>query len=123
MGSGTTQAVAMKTGAAFSRRRHQPGGDPDDDQASDPGREETSLRARAPSTSTARTDQPETLYTGFEVYNVNHYDVFRNPAQAKDLLLEALEVQPMEASALYDGEKDGRMVKIMPVNRMATSRT
>ena len=65
-------------------------------------------------------DQPGTLYTGFEVYNVNHYDVFRNPTQAKDLLLEALEVQPLEASALYDGEKDGRMVKVMPVNRLAT---
>src|SRR5690606_8505067 len=65
-------------------------------------------------------DQPKTLYTGFEVYNVNHYDVFRNPAQARDLLLEALEVQPIESSARYDGEKDGRMVKVMPVNRIAT---
>lgn len=61
-------------------------------------------------------------YTGFEFYNVNHYDVFRNPAQAKELLIEALEIQPlMSASAgVYDGEKGGRMVKIMPVNRIAT---
>ena len=59
-------------------------------------------------------------YTGFEVHNVNHYDMFRNPLQAKDLLLEALEVNPLEKGNLFDGEKDGRMVKIMPINRIAT---
>ncbi|HUW25793.1 MAG TPA: site-specific DNA-methyltransferase [Gallionella sp.] len=57
---------------------------------------------------------------GFEVYNVNHYDIFRNPVQAKELLIEALEVQKLEFSTVFDGEKDGRMVKIMPVNRIAT---
>lgn len=61
-----------------------------------------------------------TYYTGFEVWNVNNYDVFRNPIQAKDLLVEALELQPLPDNALYDGEKDGRMVKIMPINRIAT---
>jgi adenine-specific DNA-methyltransferase len=64
--------------------------------------------------------KPLTYYTGFEVYNVNHYDVFRNPLEAKDLLLEALEVNRLEQGKLFDGEKDGRMVKIMPVNRIAT---
>lgn len=59
-------------------------------------------------------------YSGFELYNVNHYDVFRNPAQARDLLIEALEVQKLEFSTVFEGEKDGRMVKIMPVNRIAT---
>jgi site-specific DNA-methyltransferase (adenine-specific)/adenine-specific DNA-methyltransferase len=62
-------------------------------------------------------DQPK---AGFEVYNVNNYDFFRNPTQARDILLEALEVQPFEHSSIFDGEKDGRMVKIMPVNRIAT---
>ncbi len=61
-----------------------------------------------------------THYTGFEVYNVNHYDLFRNPLEAKDILLEALEVQPLEQTHLFDGIKDDRMVKIMPVNRIAT---
>ncbi|WP_295123506.1 site-specific DNA-methyltransferase [uncultured Chitinophaga sp.] len=60
------------------------------------------------------------FYTGFQVYNVNHYDVFRNPLQAKELLIKALEIQPLPNNALYDGEKDGRMVKIMPINRIAT---
>ena len=59
-------------------------------------------------------------FTGFELYNVNHYDIFRNPVQAKELLIEALEVQKLEFSSVFDGEKDRRMVKIMPVNRIAT---
>ena len=60
------------------------------------------------------------VYIGFEVYNVNHYDVFRNPIEAKKLLIEALEIQEFPAGGIYDGEKDGRMVKIMPINRIAT---
>ncbi len=65
-------------------------------------------------------DPENRKFTGFEVYNVNQYDIFRNPVQAKDLLIDALEVQPLEMSTIFDGEKDGRMVKIMPVNRIAT---
>ncbi|WDJ42677.1 DNA methyltransferase [Xanthomonas campestris] len=64
--------------------------------------------------------QEDRTYAGFEVYNVNHYDIFRNPVQAKELLIEALEIQKIEFNTVFDGEKDGRMVKIMPVNRIAT---
>ena len=46
--------------------------------------------------------------------------MFRNEAEAKDLLIEALEIQPLPTGGIYDGEKDGRMVKIMPINRIAT---
>jgi DNA modification methylase len=56
----------------------------------------------------------------FEVYNVNNYDIFRNPVEAKDLLIEALEIQILNSNTAYDGEKDGYKVKIMPVNRIAT---
>lgn len=59
-------------------------------------------------------------YTGFEVYNVNNYDFFRNPIEARDLLISALEIQPFPQSDVWDGELDGRMVKIMPINRIAT---
>ncbi|AOG02570.1 hypothetical protein BSY18_4177 (plasmid) [Blastomonas sp. RAC04] len=31
-----------------------------------------------------------------------------------------MEVQPLQQGSMFDGEKDGRMVKIMPVNRIAT---
>jgi DNA modification methylase len=60
------------------------------------------------------------IFSGFEVYNVNHYDVFQNPVEARELLMEALEVHRLSQGSLYDGEKDGRMVKLMPVNRIAT---
>ena len=65
--------------------------------------------------------EPEDIkYTGFEVYNVNNYDFFRNPVEARELLIAALEIQPFPANDVWDGELDGRMVKIMPVNRIAT---
>ncbi|PXW73073.1 site-specific DNA-methyltransferase (adenine-specific)/adenine-specific DNA-methyltransferase [Alteromonas sp. I10] len=56
----------------------------------------------------------------FEVYSVNNYELFKNPIEARELLLEALEVQPLESTSAYDGEKDGFKVKVMPVNRIAT---
>lgn len=57
--------------------------------------------------------------SGFEFYTVNNYEVFRNPVEGKALLLEALEIQPISGS-IYDGEIDGKMVKVMPINRIAT---
>ncbi|ABI60749.1 site-specific DNA-methyltransferase [Nitrosomonas eutropha] len=65
-------------------------------------------------------NEEERAFWGFEIHNVNNYDIFRNPVQAKELLIEALEIQKLEFSTVFDGEKDGRMVKIMPVNRIAT---
>lgn len=59
-------------------------------------------------------------YLGFEVFNVNNYEFFRNPVEAKDLLIQALDIQPLSAGACFDGELDGRMVKILPTNRIAT---
>lgn len=108
MGSGTTQAVAMKLGRRFI------GAD---------------INLGAIQTTTKRllavADELDDLtedvkYTGFEVYNVNNYDFFRNPVEARDLLIAALEIQPFPQSDVWDGELDGRMVKIMPVNRIAT---
>lgn len=61
-----------------------------------------------------------TLYTGFEVYNVNNYDLFRNPVEAKELIREAMELQPLPPSSAFDGQREGYLVKIMPVNRIAT---
>jgi len=111
MGSGTTQSVAMKLGRRFI------GAD------INLGAIQTTTKRLMKAADQLGQNLPEPdrpYYTGFELYNVNHYDVFRNPAQAKELLVEALEVQPLEMSTIFDGEKDGRMVKIMPVNRIAT---
>ncbi|WP_236035167.1 site-specific DNA-methyltransferase [Alkalihalobacterium elongatum] len=103
MGSGTTQAVALKNGRKFLG---------------------TDINLGAVQTTTKRlikiSNENKNKFPGLEVYNVNNYEIFRNPIQAKELLIEALEIQPIHNNAFYDGEKDGRMVKIMSVNRIAT---
>ncbi|MDY2884904.1 MAG: site-specific DNA-methyltransferase [Bariatricus sp.] len=104
MGSGTTQAVAMKLGRRFI------GAD---------------INLGAIQTTTKRLinileTSDENAYTGFEVYNVNNYDFFRNPVEAKELIIDALGIQKFDSSTVYDGELDGWMVKIMPTNRIAT---
>ena len=112
MGSGTTQAVAMKLGRRFIGADINLG-----------AVETTTKRLLSIETEIQENTEQEayqTYYTGFEIYNVNHYDVFRNPVEAKALLLEALEIQPLPAGGIYDGEKDGHMVKVMPINRIAT---
>jgi site-specific DNA-methyltransferase (adenine-specific)/adenine-specific DNA-methyltransferase len=111
MGSGTTQAVAMKLGRRFV------GGDINIGSILTTTQR---LIKVANQLSQELPDPDLPKFTGFEVYNVNQYEIFRNPVQAKELLLEALEVQKLEMSTVFDGEKDGRMVKIMPVNRIAT---
>lgn len=110
MGSGTTQTMAMRLGRRFI------GAD------INLGAIQTATRRL---TRVADEIRQKPLvggkcFTGFELQNVNHYDVFRNPIQAKDLLIEALEVQKLDFNTVFDGEKDGRMVKIMPVNRITT---
>ncbi|WP_251879715.1 site-specific DNA-methyltransferase [Achromobacter sp. Marseille-Q4954] len=111
MGSGTTQAVAMKLGRRFIGADINLGAIQTTTKRLITIADE--LRQRA-------LDPEAKYFTGFEAYNVNHYDIFRNPIQAKELLIEALEIQKLEFSTVFDGEKDGRMVKIMPVNRIAT---
>ena len=119
MGSGTTQAVAMKLG------RRSIGAD------INLGAVETTTK-RLTDLATEISENMQNsyqelsgggaalVYTGFEVYNVNRYDVFRNPVEAKRILIEALEIQELPTGGIYDGEKDGRRVKIMPIDRIAT---
>ena len=109
MGSGTTQAVAMKLGRRFIGADINLG-----------AIQTTTKRLINVAADLNSQIGSQDKYTGFEVYNVNNYDLFRNPIEARDLILQALEVQPYETSNVYDGEKDGRMIKIMPVNRIAT---
>ncbi len=118
MGSGTTQAVAMKLGRRFIGADINLGAI----QISTKRLLNVAADLSRTTTQTALDLDAEnnSLYTGFEVYSVNHYDVFRNPLEARDLLLQALEVNRLDAGHLFDGEKDGRLIKIMPVNRIAT---
>ena len=164
MGSGTTQAVAMKLGRCFigadinlgaiqttTKRllavakelepEHKPvtyevepqlsmvaeepahylaaasAGDNSELRAEERSKVIDFFKAKGMDTSALEED---IKYTGFEIYNVNNYDFFRNPIEARDLLIAALEIQPFPQSDVWDGELDGRMVKIMPVNRIAT---
>ena len=106
MGSGTTQAVAMKLGRRFI------GAD------INLGSIQTTTKRLISVSEDLKDDK--TKYTGFEVYNVNNYDFFRNPVEAKELLIKALEIEPYSSKDIWDGELDGRKVKIMPTNRIAT---
>lgn len=119
MGSGTTQAIAMKLGRRFIGADINLGAIQittkrilNNSQILKQNQGKLNLKIEG--------EELLTHYTGFSVYNVNHYDVFRNPVEAKELLIKALEIQPLTGNSIYDGEKDGRFVKIMPVNRIAT---
>jgi len=136
MGSGTTQAVAMKLGRKFIGADINLGAiettvkrligvaneiEPKNKKSEKYGLFEKEMTPVAEDkASYGENDKIEKFYTGFSVYNVNNYDVFRNPVEAKEILKQALEIQPLPNNTIYDGEKDGRMVKIMPVNRIAT---
>jgi len=119
MGSGTAQAVAMKLGRKFIGADINLGsiettckrlcGIRDDIERQD-----------GELFSGEYDDKPKRFYTGFEVYNVNNYDLFRNPVEAKELIREAMELQPLPPSSAFDGQREGYLVKIMPVNRIAT---
>jgi len=111
MGSGTTQTVAMKLGRRFIGADINLGAIQTTSKrlvkaANEMGSQLSNLDSKS--------------FKGFEVYNVNNYDLFRNPVQAKELLIEAFEIQKLDFNSVFDGEKDGRMVKIMPVNRIST---
>lgn len=109
MGSGVTQMCAMRMGRRFIGADINLG-----------SIQTTTKRLLSVADDLKSSGNAENRYTGFEVYNVNNYDFFRNPVEARDLLIQALEIQPFPQGNVWDGELDGRMVKIMPVNRIAT---
>ena len=136
MGSGTTQAVSMKLGRRFLGADINLGAVQTTtkrllilaDELNNKTQESIQLQYNAEDDededlACAREEQEilaSTKYTGFEVYNVNNYEFFRNPIEAKELILSALEIQKFDSGNVYDGELDGRMVKILPINRIAT---
>ena len=110
MGSGTTQAVAMKTGRRFIGADINLG-----------SIETTISRLLKVQIEMQKPDLlDENSFLGFQVFNVNNYDIFRNPVEAKELIKEAMELQPLPTTSTFDGQRDQQLVKIMPVNRIAT---
>ncbi len=110
MGSGTTQVAALKLGRRFV------GADINIGAVHATSKRLNSLLKQAEKD---LLEEGLSQFSGFETYNVNHYEIFRNPIEAQSLLLEVLEVESLTGS-IYDGEKEGFMVKVMPVNRIAT---
>lgn len=109
MGSGTTQSVSMKMGRRFLGADINLG-----------SVQITVKRLLLAARETNSILNDSTHFTGFELYNVNNYDFFRNPVEARDLLMQALDIQPFSQGHVYDGELDGRMVKLLPTNRIAS---
>lgn len=131
MGSGTTQTVAMKCGRRFIGADINLGSvqitsgrlinaAKELNESTVESVFELNMDDELESARETRQIQESVKYTGFEVYNVNNYDFFRNPVEAKELLIDALGIQKFDSSTVYDGELDGYMVKIMPTNRIAT---
>lgn len=118
MGSGTTQSVAMKLGRRFLGADINLGAIETTIKRLNNVRED--LEARGVSLGDFYEGGKGKIFTGFEVYNVNNYDLFRNPVEAKALIREAMELQPLPPSSAFDGQREGYLVKIMPVNRIAT---
>ncbi len=114
MGSGTTQAVALKLGRRFI------GADINLGAIQTTTKRLESIISEKKKERQLLLEDGDPLYLNFQVYNVNNYEVFRNPVQAKDLLIEALEIDKLESTDVFDGTKDDYLVKIMPVNRIAT---
>jgi len=53
----------------------------------------------------------------FKVFNVNHYDVFNNDIQAKELLIQAYKIEPLSRGS-FDGTLGVDFVKIISPNRV-----
>ena len=147
MGSGTTQAVAMKLGRRFigadinlgavqtttkrllkvAETLKQVQGDSASQGNSHAG--QTNCHAELDSASqkdlfgneTPKQVPCDTFYTGFEVYNVNDYEFFRNELEAKRLICEAMGMEQLTDSNVYDALYEGRKVSILGINRIATA--
>ena len=114
MGSGTTQTVAMKLGRRFIGADINLG-------AVQTSTKRLLRRAQDFKRGGELFSEGTNYYTGFEVYNVNDYEFFRNELEAKKLIIEALGMQSLPENNLWDAELDGRMVAILGINRIATA--
>lgn len=115
MGAGTTQAVAMKLGRRFI------GADINVGAVHTTTKRLINCAKELKASLFRSNDEVDSFYTGFEVYNVNDYNLFRNELEAKDLIIEALGMQKLPESKIWDAEFDGRMVAILGINRVATA--
>lgn len=111
MGSGTTQAVAMKLGRRFIGADINLGA----------VQTTTKRLLKVAKDLSGQLQTENQLYTGFEIYNVNDYEFFRNELEAKRLICEAMGMEQLTDSNVYDALYEGRKVCILGINRIATA--
>lgn len=111
MGSGTTQAVAMKLGRRFIGADINLGAI----------QTTTKRLLKVAKDLNGQLPTENQFYTGFEVYNVNDYEFFRNELEAKRLICEAMGMEQLTDSNVYDALYEGRKVSILGINRIATA--
>lgn len=111
MGSGTTQAVAMKLGRRFLGADINLGA----------VQTTTKRLLKVASELGGKLQAENPLYLGFDVYNVNDYEFFRNELEAKRLICEAMGMEQLSDNNVYDALLDGRKVCILGINRIATA--
>ncbi|MDC7224967.1 MAG: site-specific DNA-methyltransferase [Spirochaetales bacterium] len=108
MGSGTTQAVAMKLGRRFI------GSDINLSAV-----QTTVNRLLKAGEELVRESGEESFYRGFCLYDITRSESFRSPVQMKEMLLEELGLRRLRGKGIYDGERKGRLFKFMPLHRPA----
>jgi adenine-specific DNA-methyltransferase len=64
-------------------------------------------------------DEGKKFYPAFAVYNVNHYDIFKNALEAKEIVMKLYGVEPVKRS-FFDGLLDGKWVKVVELNRVCS---
>lgn len=111
MGSGTTQAVAMKLGRRFIGADINLGA----------VQTTTKRLLKVAKDLNGQLPTENQFYTGFEVYNVNDYEFFRNELEAKRLICEAMGMEQLTDSNVYDALYEDRKVCILGINRIATA--
>lgn len=114
MGSGTTQAVAMKLGRRFLGA--------DINLGAVQTTTKRLLNVAKELKSNVSLLASNVYYTSFDVYNVNDYDFFRNELEAKRLICDALGFEQLPDNNVYDAiDENGRKVCILGINRIATA--
>jgi len=114
IGSGTTAAVAQKLGRRWIGCDINLGA-----IHTTADRTNQVLSEQAAAAEQLSMEQKQLHYPTFNVYNVNHYDVFRNAEEAKDIVLRLYGVE-RERRGFFDGTLDGKRVKVIDLNRICT---
>jgi adenine-specific DNA-methyltransferase len=119
IGSGTTAAVAQKLGRRWIGADINLGAI--HTAAQRPARiieEQRAIPHQPELFSTSQDGTRNTQYAVFQVYNVNHYEVFKNAEEARDIVLQLYGGEPLRGHRFFDGVLDGRWVKVIDLNRI-----